>query len=41
MYFLILDNGRRLEFYVLACAEIFQMSHGGRIVHSEPELLAA
>ena len=41
MYYLILDNGYRIEFYILACAEVFQRCHGGRIVSKELIQLAA
>ena len=41
MYYLILDNGYRIEFYVRSCAEIFQRCYGGRVVHRDLLLLAA
>ena len=41
MYYLTLDNGYRLEFYILSCAEIYRDCYGGTITYYEPMLLAA
>lgn len=31
MYILTLSNGKRIKFYVYACAEVFRQSMGGNI----------
>ncbi len=41
MYYLLLDNGNKIEFCILACAEIFQRCYGGSIAHIDQLELAA